>query len=126
MAGLTLDSGALIGFERNDRRVLAHLKAELLAGSDITVSAVVVAEVWRGGGRSARVARLLASVIIDPVGEALARTAGEALARVAGAGTIDALVMASAAERGDRVLTADFEDLERLRAFFPGVKVLGI
>jgi len=126
VAGLTLDSGALIGFERNDRRVLAHLKAELLAGSDITVSAVVVAEVWRGGGRSARVARLLASVIIDPVGEALARTAGEALARVAGAGTIDALVMASAAERGDRVLTADFEDLERLRAFFPGVKVLGI
>ncbi len=126
MAGLTLDSGALIGFERNDRRVLAHLKAELLAGSDITVSAVVVAEVWRGGRRSARVARLLATVIIDPIGETLARTAGEALARVAEAGTIDALVMASAAQRGDRVLTADFEDLERLRAFFPGVKVLGV
>lgn len=54
MAGLTLDSGALIGFERQDRSVVTHLKAALSAGLALTVPAVVLAEVWRGGARSAR------------------------------------------------------------------------
>ena len=36
----------------------------------------------------------------------------------------DAVVMASAASRGDRVLTSDFDDLERLRSYFPGVRLL--
>jgi hypothetical protein len=34
------------------------------------------------------------------------------------------IVMASAARRGDVVHTSDFEDLERLRAVFPTVRVL--
>jgi len=37
---------------------------------------------------------------------------------------IDAIVMASAASRGDVVYTSDFDDLERLRSFFPSVRVL--
>jgi len=45
---------------------------------------------------------------------------------VRGATTIDAIVMASAASRGDVVLTSDVGDLERLRAVFPGVRVLGV
>ena len=41
--------------------------------------------------------------------------------------TIDAIVMASAARRGDIVYTSDFEDLERLRAHFRAVpRVLGV
>jgi len=55
MAGLTLDSGALIAYERADRRVLTHLK-EAAGTCDVTVPTVVVTEVWRGGRRSARVA----------------------------------------------------------------------
>jgi|HubBroStandDraft_6_1064221.scaffolds.fasta_scaffold419058_2 hypothetical protein len=47
--------------------------------------------------------------------EALAKRAGEAVAKVPGATTIDAIVMASAASRGDVVYTSDFGDLERLR-----------
>jgi predicted nucleic acid-binding protein len=126
MAGLTLDSGALIAFERNDRRVLAQLKWALLAGKEITVPAVVVAEVWRGGPRSARVARLLGGCVVEPIDEALARTAGEAIGKTPGTGTIDALVMASAARRGDAVLTSDVGDLTLLRASFPSVHVLSI
>jgi len=34
--------------------------------------------------------------------------------------------MASAARRGDVVLTSDFDDLERLRQRFPAVRVLGV
>jgi hypothetical protein len=39
---------------------------------------------------------------------------------------IDAIVMASAATRGDIVYTSDVDDLERLRVFFPTVKVLSV
>ena len=61
---------------------------------------------------------------MEPLVEELARTAGEAIGAVKGAGAVDAIVMASAASRGDRVLTSDFDDLDRLRAYFPAVRVL--
>jgi hypothetical protein len=68
----------------------------------------------------------------EPLEEAVARLAGEALAwlgRRAGIDaslTIDAIVMASAARRGDVVYTSDVDDLRRFQAFFPGVKVLSV
>jgi hypothetical protein len=34
--------------------------------------------------------------------------------------------MASAASRGDVVYASDVEDLERLRRYFPNVRVLGV
>jgi predicted nucleic acid-binding protein len=126
VAGLTLDSGALIGYERNDRSVVVQIKAALQMGLDVTVPAVVLAEVWRGGPRAARLARVLSSCIIADVDESQALRAGEAIARVPGAGTVDALVMASAATRGDTVLTGDFQDLSRLRAAFAPVNVVPI
>ena len=126
MAGLTLDSGALIGFERQDRSVLAHLKAALLSGTEVTIPAVAMAEVWRGGPRSARLARLSLGCRIDPIEGSLAREAGEALARHRRADTIDALVMTSAGRRNDVVLTSDLDDLERLRPSFPGVRLVRV
>ena len=126
MAGLTLDAGALIGFERADRRVLIHFKNAELQGQQLTVPTPVIAEAWRGGARSARIARLLEAAVVEPLFEELARTAGEAVGAVKGAGAIDAIVMASAASRGDRVLTSDFDDLDRLRSYFPGVRLLQV
>jgi len=126
LAGLTLDSGALIQFERRDRSVMAQLKAAALMGINLTVPSVVVAEVWRGGARSAPVAALLSGCEIDAVDDTLARRAGEALGRVRRADTVDALVMASAARRGDRVLTTDQRDLERLQTCFPSVRLVPI
>ena len=61
--------------------------------------------------------------MVEPLTDALARLAGECLARIGGATTVDAIVMASAAQRGDAVYTSDVVDLERLRAFFPAVRV---
>jgi hypothetical protein len=46
------------------------------------------------------------------------------VAAVKGATVVDAVVMASAASRGDRVLTSDFDDLDRLRSYFPTVRLL--
>lgn len=56
----------------------------------------------------------------------LAKTAGEAIASVPGATTIDAIVMASAARRGDVVLTSDVDDLQALQRHFPTVRVLAV
>lgn len=85
------------------------------------VPADVVAEWWRG--RSDIREYILGSVVIEPLSEKLARLAGEALAAVRGATSVDAIVMASAAQRGDAVYASDMEDLDRLRRFFPSVRL---
>jgi predicted nucleic acid-binding protein len=124
VGGLTLDSGALIAFERGERRVLVHLKEAERRGYELTVPTAVVAEVWRGGARSARVAALFAACSVEPLNDQVARVAGEAIGAVDGAGVVDAVVMSSAARRGDRVLTSDHRDLARLRARFPDVTLI--
>jgi hypothetical protein len=90
----------------------------------ITVPADVVGEWWRG--RTDLREAILESVDVEPLSEELAKLAGEALACVKGATLVDAVVMASAATRGDVVFSSDVKDLERLRAHLPGVRVLGV
>jgi predicted nucleic acid-binding protein len=126
MEGLTLDTGALIGFERRERRVVAHLKEALARGAELTIPTVVVAEAWRGGARSARIASLLCACVVEPLFEPLARTAGEAQAAITRASAVDAVVVASAATRGDRILTSDHDDLDRLRSHFRTVRLVRI
>ena len=48
------------------------------------------------------------------------------MAALPGATTIDAIVMAHAAATTDTVITSDLDDLERLRSFFPTVRVLSV
>lgn len=52
--GITLDAGALIAIEKNDRRVVAALRLAVDAGLQITVSAGVVGQAWRDGTKQAR------------------------------------------------------------------------
>lgn len=124
MTGLTFDTGALIALERRAQRMRAIVERALEKDQTITVPADVVGEWWRG--RTDLRDSIVASVDVEPLTEALAKRAGEALAAIAGATLIDAIVMASAASRGDIVYTSDIEDLERLRRRFPGVRVLGV
>lgn len=90
----------------------------------ITVPSVVVAEWWRAESKRARL--ILARISIEPVSERLAKIAGEALAAVPRATAIDAIVMASAAQRGDAVFTSDIDDLDRLRRHFPEVRLFRV
>jgi predicted nucleic acid-binding protein len=123
--GLTLDTGALIALERRRVRVATLIQVVRADGGRVTVPSVVIAEWWRGQRGPA--ARILDAFDIDPIEARLARTAGEALARIGGGvSAVDALVMASAAARGDRVLTSDVPDLDRLREAFPAVRLLGV
>lgn len=123
MAGLTFDTGALISLERRRHRMRQVFALAVADGRRITVPTPVVTEWWRGGTALRR--DLLAAVDVEPLDEVLARAAGEALAAVPGATAVDAIVMASAARRGDVVYTSDAEDLQRLQARFPSVRVLG-
>lgn len=124
MSGLTLDTGALIALERRDARAM-RLVGSARREREVVVPAAVLVEWWRGPGHAAE--RILESMRLEPLVPRLARTAGEALARIGrGPSAIDAIVMASAASRGDTVLTSDVDDLERLRAFFPTVRVLRV
>jgi predicted nucleic acid-binding protein len=122
MTGLTFDTGALIALERGRQRMREIVERALAKDQPITVPADVVGEWWRG--RTDLRDRILASVDVEPLTEPLAKLAGEALAAVKGATLVDAIVMASAATRGDIVYSSDIEDLERLRKRFPGVRVL--
>lgn len=122
MIGITLDTGALIALERRGQRMKEIVERALAKDQPLTVPADVVGEWWRG--RTDLRDSILESVDVEPLTEALAKLAGEALATIRGATLVDAIVMASAASRGDIVYSSDVEDLERLRRRFPGVRVL--
>jgi len=122
MIGLTFDTGALIALERRKQRMKHVVEYALARDQSITVPADVIGEWWRG--RTDLRDHILACVDVEPLTETLAKLAGEALGVVRGATLVDAVVMASAASRGDLVYSSDVEDLEQLRRVFPGVRVL--
>lgn len=126
MTGFTFDTGALIAMERKKLAFMQRLKRMQEARAVITVPAVVIAEWWRGGSHATNF-NMINAFRVEPTGWSLAKLAGEAIANVENASAIDAIVMASAAYRGDTVYTGDLEDLERLReGFFQGVRVLRV
>jgi len=119
---ITLDTGALIALERRHRSMLAFMAEARERGLPITVPTCVVGEWWRG--QRGPVARILDAVILEPLSVSLAKLAGETLASIRGATLIDAIVVASAAQRGDVVLTSDVDDLSRIRdGAFPRVRL---
>ena len=124
MAGLTLDTGALIALERRRHRMRKVIDVATRDAVPITVPVVVLAEWWRGRSDLRDLIRRM--VTVEPMYEALATAAGEALASVGDASVADAIVMASAARRGDVVYTSDFGDLQRLQTAFPTVRVLSV
>lgn len=118
MIGATFDTGALIALERRDLSMVIKLRVLHQAGAPITIPVNVLVEWWRKGhGQSA----ILELGTVEPLKESTAKAAGEALAKVRGATAVDATVMASAAQRGDRVFTADPLDMQRLHTHFRAV-----
>lgn len=124
MIGLTLDAGALIALERRHGRVTQLLRRAAERRAPTTVPVVAITEWWRG--RTDWREQIRNSVEVEPMDEALARMAGEAIGALKGATAIDAIVVASAARRGDVVLTSDPDDLARLAHYFGGVRVLAV
>ena len=115
MAGLTLDAGALIAADRNDRAFWAFFKEASERQVVPVIPAPVLAQAWRSP-RQARLAQLVNACFVEPLEDDLARAAGELLGRAKASDVVDAAVVAGAAGRGDVVLTSDPRDLRRLAA----------
>jgi hypothetical protein len=65
MTGVTLDAGALAAFDRNDRVVVGIVRRAVEIGATLAIPAGVVGQSWRDGRTQARLARLLASPIVE-------------------------------------------------------------
>lgn len=114
MAGLTLDAGALIAYERAAPEILHVLRRAFNGNVTPTIPAVVLAEVWRGDAKDARVAQLLKWCVVEPLDESRARAAGKLRRSTTGAGAVDACVAIGVRERGDAIATSDPDDMRRL------------
>ena len=93
---LILDSGALIAFERTDRRLIRLLE---LAGT-LHVPAGVVGQVWRNPARQVRLVRLLAAeeVELRDLDVDTAKAAGHLCGATGTADVVDASVVLLARE----------------------------
>ena len=116
MAGYTLDAGALIAIERRERSLEIRLQGALDQDETIVIPAGVLAQVWRGGHRQARLAGFLAieGVEIEPLDEETARSAGVICGVRSTSDVVDASVVVCARTHGHRVITSDPDDLARL------------
>jgi predicted nucleic acid-binding protein len=119
--GVTFDTGVLIALERRNASALALFCACRESRARITIPAGVVAEWWRGAHRA-----LLESGTVEALSPELAQAAGELLAKTGKSNAVDASVIASAAQRGDLVVTDDPYDLRELAATVQGVTVEGV
>ncbi len=119
MAGVTLDTGALIAAERNDRAFWAFFKEASEREVVPVIPAPVLAQAWRSP-RQARLAQVVKACFVEPLEEGLAKTAGELLGWAKVSDVVDAAVVAGAAGRGDVVLTSDPRDLRRLASVAVG------
>jgi hypothetical protein len=112
--GLVLDSGALIAFERGDRRVAALVEAARRRRDQVVTSSGCVAQAWRGGGpRQALLARLLRGVSEHGLDQAVSKPVGNLCAASGAADVIDGHVALLARDH-DVVVTSDVDDINAL------------
>lgn len=134
MNSVVLDSEGFAALADSSSRlhgeVVALLRAAQRLGRSVLVPAVVLAELYRGRGRSALMDACLSretGIEVRSTDRRLARLVGGVLVG-AGAGSeaiVDAHVVATAVERGGGVLvTSDPDDLERLAAAYAGMTVV--
>lgn len=116
MTALVLDAGALIAVDRDDRSMMARLRAAHIdtTGTELRSTGIVIAEVWRDpSGRQTHLARLLKAVDVRAVDEKLGREAGVLLGRAGRGEPADATIVA-VAQTGDVVVTSDPADINAL------------
>jgi hypothetical protein len=123
LAGLTLDSGALKAADRNDRSFWSFWAETVERGVLPVIPAAALAQVWRSP-RQARLAQVVNASLVDPLDETLAKAGGELCAQSKTADVVDAAVVASAARRGDAILTSDPRDLRRLASQTPEIEII--
>ncbi len=111
---VVLDAGGLIAFERGAQRIRALLEWPAATDVRIVVPASALAQVWRGGPRSASLAMLIAAAESDSLDELRAKEVGERLGARGTSDVADAHVVCCALEHQAAVITSDPADMEAL------------
>jgi hypothetical protein len=116
MPGVTLDAGALIAIDRNDRRVLVLLARARETGARITVPASALAQAMRRPERQVRLTRLVRQPTTDVVNldRVDATNIGRLLAASGTADITDAHVVVCARRTDQPAVTSDPDDLRLL------------
>lgn len=125
MSGVTLDAGALIALDRDDRRMIALLARAAELGSRVTIPATALAQAVRQPSRQARLSRLIRQPKTEVVAldGRYATQVGILLAASRTADIADAHVVICARERADAIVTSDPEDLRRL---YPKARLIAL
>lgn len=123
MPGVTLDPGALIALERDNRRVLVLLARARETGASVTIPATALAQAVRAPERQVHLARLVRQPTTDVVSldRVDATNVGRLLAAVGTSDIVDAHVVICARRRGQQVATSDPYDLLLLD---PGLRLV--
>ena len=116
MSGVTLDAGALIALDRNDRRVIALLARANELGVTITVPATALAQAIRRPAKQRRLSRLVRqpSTNVTPLDGPDATQVGLLLAISRTSDIADAHVVICARRARQPIVTSEPRDLERL------------
>jgi predicted nucleic acid-binding protein len=116
MAGVTLDAGALIALDRDDRRVVVLLARARETGAGVTVPASALAQAIRRPERQVRLSRLLRqpTTLVAALNRVDATSVGRLLAASGTADIADAHVVICARRAGQPVVTSDPADLREL------------
>lgn len=100
--------------------------AALARGARIVVPASALAQVWRGGSRSAPVARLVNSAEVDSLDEGRAKDVGVRLGTRNGTDVTDAHVVCCAVDYEAAVATSDEGDIRALGGPDENLKVVPV
>ena len=115
-AGITLDAGALIALDRDDRRAVVLVARAAETRARVTVPATALAQAVRRPERQVRLARLIRQPTADVIAldRVDATNVGRLLAESGTSDVADAHVVICARRAGQRVVTSDPDDLRRL------------
>jgi len=117
VAGLTLDTGALLAIDQRAKAQMMQFRINALRqrGGTLSIPAAVVAQAWRSP-RQVRLARLINSSDVEIVVMDLdvARNVGLVCAATGHHDVIDVHVALCARERGHAVVTSDLDDIARV------------
>ena len=116
MNGVTMDAGALIALDRNDRLVIALLARAAETGVTVTVPATALAQAIRHPARQSKLSRLIRqpTTRLMPLDGPDATRVGLLLAATGTRDIADAHVVVCARRAGQAIVTIDPRDLSRL------------
>jgi len=125
MPGITLDAGALIALDRNDRRVVALIARAHETGAKIVVPAGAFAQAIRKPERQARLSRLVRQpgTTVTPLDRVDGVRVGRLLAASGTADVVDAHVVVCARRERTAIVTSDAGDIRALDGDLPLVEL---